>query len=195
MRPSSPMLDAMSSITLGEANLAPCYFSGMTTIVEVRRANLAALAQREGGQAALARRIGKDKNQVNQWLGRKGTRNLSDDTARQIEDALLLGRGWMDQSHSAADPLPRPAPVEDDADRIARLEREVKGFTGLFSILLTRLGHLQPAEGALVAFELRRYLATPEYEGEALPELLEVVERSVPSSLPSVRPSSAKSVK
>lgn len=169
----------------------------MSTIVEIRRANLQSLVSREGGQAALSRRIGKDKNQVNQWLGRKGSRNMGDSTARHIEQALMLPAGWMDRPHGLGvqEPAVRYAPPESDADRIARLEREVAGFTGLFSILLTRLGSQLPAEGAVVALELRRFLAMPGYEGEALPELLGVVERSVPSSVPGAQPLSARSEK
>lgn len=194
MLTSSLTLDQKSSTRLDQSCLADCYPLGMKTTPEIRLENLNRLIAEEGKAAAFARKIGKDPRQVSQWRGRKGSRNVSDPIAREIEAALGLKRGWMDKDHSSESGASQSA-TDIPADRIARLEQEVKGFTGLFSILLTRLGNLEPAEGAVVALELRRYLATPEYEGEALPALLEVVERSVPSSVPSSRPSTARSAK
>jgi transcriptional regulator with XRE-family HTH domain len=86
---------------LGDPWLAGCYRRAVKPVGDIRRENLAALVEREGSQAAFARRIGKDKNQVNQWLGRKGARNISSETARDIEDKLGLGRGWLDTEHGA----------------------------------------------------------------------------------------------
>lgn len=73
----------------------------MKPIEQVRRENLEALVGAEPSQAAFARKIGKDKNQVNQWLGRAGRRNLSGDTARELERILGKPTGWMDQEHGA----------------------------------------------------------------------------------------------
>lgn len=162
---------------------------GMTTVVETRRQNLAKLVAREGGQAAFARRVDKNKNQVNQWLGRAGTRNMSDATARDIEAALHLPTGWLDQPSTRVE---EPLAAYGD-DRVGRLERELEGVIGMLSILLCRLGSRAPAEGAAVALELRKYLATPEYEGEALPELLRALEAAVPSFVPAVPESLSKS--
>jgi hypothetical protein len=73
----------------------------MKLLADIRRENFEALAQEAGSQAALARRIGKDKNQVNQWLGRGKARNMSSESAREIESAMLKPHGWMDQDRSA----------------------------------------------------------------------------------------------
>jgi hypothetical protein len=75
----------------------------MKPMDEIRRANLAALVAQEPSQAAFARKVGKDKNQVNQWLGRAGKRNLGADTAREIEAACGKPRGWMDHEHGDSD--------------------------------------------------------------------------------------------
>ena len=85
---------------LAAHRLAGCYVQQMKPIEVVRRENLLELAADEGGQAALARRIGKDKNQVNQWLGRAGSRNMSGETAREIEQQLGKPAGWLDHDRS-----------------------------------------------------------------------------------------------
>jgi DNA-binding transcriptional regulator YdaS (Cro superfamily) len=69
------------------------------TIEDIRRDNLVRLSGVWGSQAALARAIGKDKNQVNQWLGKGTRRNLSSIQARNIESRLSLPRGYMDKVH------------------------------------------------------------------------------------------------
>lgn len=95
MKPSI-RLDITSSRMLAARRLANCYVSGMKPIEQIRRERLAELVKEEGGQAALARKIGKDKNQINQWLGNAGSRNLSASTARLIEAKCLKPSGWMD---------------------------------------------------------------------------------------------------
>lgn len=94
------MLDKTSSETLAVRRLASCYIRQMRPISDIRRDNLAILVGAEPSQAAFARKIGKDKNQVNQWLGRAGSRNLSSETAREIESKLAKPAGWMDQDRS-----------------------------------------------------------------------------------------------
>lgn len=74
----------------------------MKPIDDIRRENLAALVAAEPSQAAFARKVGKDKNQVNQWLGRAGKRNVSAEIAREIELKTGKPRGWMDHEHSVA---------------------------------------------------------------------------------------------
>ncbi|MFQ6309889.1 helix-turn-helix transcriptional regulator [Lysobacter capsici] len=71
----------------------------MKPIEQIRRENFAALVAAEPSQAAFARKIGKDKNQVSQWLGRAGARNISAETAREIEAMLSKPAGWMDHDH------------------------------------------------------------------------------------------------
>lgn len=73
----------------------------MKPIEEIRRDRLAVLVAGEASQASFARKIGKDKNQVNQWLGRAGSRNMSAETAREIERKCAKPPGWMD---SESDP-------------------------------------------------------------------------------------------
>lgn len=164
----------------------------MGTIYDIRRANLRLLVAKEPKQAVFARKIGKDPRQVSQWLGKAGARNISDATAREIEEALRLPRGHMDKP---ALRVVESAQAPADTDRVARLERELDGVIGLLSILLHRLGTQAPNEGAAVVFELRQFLATPEYEGEALPELLHTLEQAVPSYARDARGSDAKSGK
>lgn len=74
----------------------------MKPIEQIRRENFAALVAMEPSQAAFARKIGKDKNQVSQWLGRAGARNISAETAREIEAACNRPSGWLDHDHVAA---------------------------------------------------------------------------------------------
>lgn len=97
------MLDVASSLTLAGRRLASRYASPMKAIEQIRRENLDRLVNEHGGQAELARTVRKDKNQINQWLGRAGSRNLSAGSARQIEERLHLPKGWMDQDRDAID--------------------------------------------------------------------------------------------
>lgn len=84
---------------LAARRLASCYRPRMKPIDQIRRENLQALVAKEPSQAAFARKIGKDKNQVSQWLGRAGARNISGDTAREIEAACGIASGWLDHDH------------------------------------------------------------------------------------------------
>lgn len=73
-----------------------------TTAADVRRQNLRQLAERLGSVNDLAAAISKSASQISQWLNaspdsRTGKpRHISDGSARQIEQALNLKRGWMD---------------------------------------------------------------------------------------------------
>lgn len=177
------MLDSPSSLLLAESAAAGRYALGMTTIIEVRRENLNELVRQAGGkQSEFARMIGKDKNQLNQWLGRAGTRNMSDASARHVETALRLPEGWLDQRHGLS--VKESAVPYAINDRTQTLQNELNGVIGVLSILLSRLGTQAPAEGAAVALEIRKFLAKPGYEGEALPELLQALESAVPSFVP-----------
>lgn len=101
------MLDVMSSVSpsnmLAARRKATCYVMGMKPIEDVRRENLTVLIAQEGSQAAFARRIRKDKNQVNQWLGRGSARNISAEIAREVERSYKLPKGWLDQDRSKID--------------------------------------------------------------------------------------------
>lgn len=84
----------------------------MQTTRAKRRQNIALLVAEHGGQAAVAVRIGRDRNQVYQWMlpdESKASRGIGDVMAREIESAFGLPEGWMDAEHEA--PEPRPAPT------------------------------------------------------------------------------------
>lgn len=75
----------------------------MDRIDELRRINLDAESKRFGGDAALAEKIGKDANQVYQWLRAKPLRgrNISTKIARAIEPMLERPQRWLDEDHAA----------------------------------------------------------------------------------------------
>lgn len=95
-RTSSHRLDIPSSTLLDAPQIRPVYAPLMQTIIEIRRTNLARLAAEEGSQAALARKVDKDRNQINQWLGKGQARDMDNATARMFEDKCMKPRGWMD---------------------------------------------------------------------------------------------------
>lgn len=75
------------------------FFQGLD---ENRRANLAQLCHFNGGQSSVARKLGRDRNQVWQWLlpsSDPASRNMSDKSARRIEAAFGLPAYWLDQPH------------------------------------------------------------------------------------------------
>lgn len=75
----------------------------MEDLDEIRRRNLRSESERLGGDAQFARLIGKDKNQVYQWLrvdGGKQRRNMRKDMARAIEEKIGRPKGWLDQTHA-----------------------------------------------------------------------------------------------
>jgi DNA-binding transcriptional regulator YdaS (Cro superfamily) len=84
---------------LGHASYGWAISIDMEPITTIRRDNLHVLINEAGSQAAFARKIAKDKNQVNQWLGRANSRDMSSTIAREIE--CICGRpdGWMDHPH------------------------------------------------------------------------------------------------
>jgi hypothetical protein len=113
------MLDAASTILTSNLHAArrkaSCYVGAMKPIEDVRRENLLTLVKKEGSQAAFARKIDKDKNQVNQWLGRANARNISADSARDVERAFGLAPGWLDTPRS-----------KDERQEIAGRESQVE---------------------------------------------------------------------
>lgn len=109
-------LGVSSSISLGEYQASRLLaLSRMLGIDEIRRSNLLAEAKRLGGDAALARALGKDKNQVYQWIKATGKkrRNMGNATARKAELALNRPKGWLDKERSSElAPNPPAAPFE-----------------------------------------------------------------------------------
>lgn len=68
----------------------------MHAIEEIRRMKLSVLAQEAGSQAALARKVDKDSNQINQWLGKGAVRNMDSEAARMFERVCGKPYAWMD---------------------------------------------------------------------------------------------------
>lgn len=68
------------------------------TAHDIRRANLKVLADEHGGRDELARKIGRDRNQVDQLMTKK---TMGPNLARDIEAKLKLPRGWMDNDHGS----------------------------------------------------------------------------------------------
>lgn len=76
----------------------------MSTVKETRRKNLLALiGDQKGAQALLAREMDVEPAYVSQLAsGGSSSRGIGDRTARKIERARGLPRGWMDQAHDSA---------------------------------------------------------------------------------------------
>lgn len=75
----------------------------MKTIEETYRERLVMLSKQYGGQIGLSKLIDKSPAQISQWVNGSAdsktgkARSMKTDTAREIEIALNLPRGWMDQ--------------------------------------------------------------------------------------------------
>lgn len=105
------------------------YPSRMKTIHDIRRARLRQLIdeQANGSQADFSRRMNKSPKQTSAWLRdpeKNGAKNLRDTSARAIEQAFHLPRGWLD-TDPAAVKAEQPAPisgkshsVQPDTDKI-----------------------------------------------------------------------------
>lgn len=95
--------------------------AGMQPISVIRRVNLAALVQEAGGQAPFADKVGKDKNQVYQWLiedeSNPQSRNMKHGTARAIEEICGRPVGWLDVVHEVS----RTATAAQSQSQPARL--------------------------------------------------------------------------
>jgi phage repressor protein C with HTH and peptisase S24 domain len=121
-----------------------------------RRFRLHWLTTVHGGQSALAAKIGRDRNQIWQWLQPEGAprgRTMSSTSARAIEEALGLPFNWFDAddwAHESSSPRPSVAeqppppyaaysghdefvevPVLGTVDRGAAAEVEVPFYTSV----------------------------------------------------------------
>jgi hypothetical protein len=78
----------------------------MVDVADVRRKNLQELVQTRfhGIRAGLAKAAGKNRNQINLCLtpNEKLRRRMGEDQARDIEAALNLPMGWLDEDHGKA---------------------------------------------------------------------------------------------
>jgi len=71
----------------------------MTTINEIRRANLILLKGEFRTYAEIAKRANTDPAYLSQILSTKNPRNMGDDVARHIEEGCGKPVGWMDKYH------------------------------------------------------------------------------------------------
>lgn len=88
----------------------------MKPITQIRRERLRALIDEAGTQAAVALRIGKDKNQIYQWLlspGEAGARNIGSRSAKLLETAFAKPEGWMDSDPEAFGVVNEPSATYD----------------------------------------------------------------------------------
>ena len=84
------------------ATLPLCYFAGMASVFDIRRANLRLLMRQWGGPASLAAKLGHSNGSyLAQLAGPHPSRDVSEKTARGIEQALGLTPSWMDRAHKA----------------------------------------------------------------------------------------------
>jgi len=71
----------------------------MKPITQIRKERLQELVNEAGSQVAVGEAIGKDKNQIHQWLlppGAKGARNIGSTSARLLEESFHKPVGWLD---------------------------------------------------------------------------------------------------
>lgn len=78
-----------------------------TSIYDIRRENLTRLLSSEGAKTQLALRLGVTQARISQLLkpsGGEGSRRITTDQARELEQIMGLSSGALDQS--AAQPMP-----------------------------------------------------------------------------------------
>lgn len=146
----------------------------METIAERRRRKLIALAQANGGLSRLARACDVSAASLDQVIkqtlmqpkqdGTRSAKALGDASARKIEDALHLGRGWFDAEDAISQsdaPIAQPEPdallhalnvlatAISNADELTRLSIEP---------LLSRLAQ-RPQESGTISRKLYQELS------------------------------------
>ena len=90
----------------------------MKTIEETYRERLLMLSKEYGGQTELSKRIDKSPAQISQWINGSAdsktgkARSMKSDTAREIEVALKLPRGWFDQLVESAHTTPKEGYIQ-----------------------------------------------------------------------------------
>lgn len=97
------------SYDLNRATGGPQLPGFMRPVRDIRRSKLAQLERESGTTSKLAVRIGKNRSLVHQWLAvpkgddDRSSRDMSDETARDIEQRLGLPAGWMDNDDFPTD--------------------------------------------------------------------------------------------
>lgn len=72
----------------------------MKTIEEIRLENLRSLIAKLGGPESFSMKIGKTPNQISQLANEH--KGIGSKIAREVEEAINLERGWLDNDHSRA---------------------------------------------------------------------------------------------
>ncbi|MEN9316090.1 MAG: hypothetical protein RIS35_2483 [Pseudomonadota bacterium] len=86
----------------------------MNNVGETRRANIRALVAERGGLTKLARILGyKNPSFLSQMISANPTREVTERTARGIEEALGLPDGHLDRDQGAAFPVSPATPQPD----------------------------------------------------------------------------------
>lgn len=88
----------------------------MKPVSQIRRERLAELVAEAGSQVAVAEKLGKDKNQVYQWLlppESAGARNIGPRSAKAIETAFKKPEGWLDHETDGFSSVREPSPNYD----------------------------------------------------------------------------------
>lgn len=76
----------------------------MRSVYEQRRENLRTLSRQWGGPTSLSKKLGHaNGSYLAQLIGPRPTREISEKTAREIEQRLGLPLGWMDAEHARLD--------------------------------------------------------------------------------------------
>lgn len=92
----------------------------------LRRRNLQALVAQQGGHGAqrrFAERAGIPYKFVNNLL--RGEKDISEDTARRVEQALALPLGWMDVDHTVEKPSSAAANDQGELMVVSEEERQI----------------------------------------------------------------------
>jgi len=84
----------------------------MSKVAEYRRENIRALIDQRGGQTRLSKAMGwKNSSFLAQMAGPNPTREVTEKTARKIEEVMRLEPGALDRPPGVASPAPAPAPA------------------------------------------------------------------------------------
>lgn len=76
----------------------------MQSVYEIRRENLRVLMSQWGGPTSLAKKLGHaNGSYIAQLAGPNPSRDMSEKTARSIEQTLKLPVGWLDQPQAATE--------------------------------------------------------------------------------------------
>ena len=165
----------------------------MKPVSENRRDHLARLVKEAGGQVAFANLIGKDRNQIGQWLmdpTATGARNIGNASARQIENALGLAAGSLDYPADIAPDSPLTPSGERnplrglachfqtlDASILLEAERWVMIFEAADGAKWAPLRRMQKLADVYARIVADGGLLSEEHHADYMRELNEAVER------------------